>query len=535
VRWQERRLVRAAMFAMARGDERGASLAARTVLDMKGSSVGAARIMAQIAEHAGDRIALDWRRKVAELLPRSTDDALAWARCALHFHDTATAERALSRLDASAKQTAPYHAVAAQLAQLRREDEAAEREWSDAVRLAPNEKAYDLQLGILRLRDRDQARHTSGEQILQALRQDSSQRVPATRALINDGIARRQNARDLLQLARELQAYPAATLADRLIFLDMLHQVQDPGFSSYLATLEKDVAADPVKLSALLSWMSQNNLNLVAVDYLKRIPSADLEKWPLPLNIAQIYARLKDWHRLENATKNANWRQFEFLRHAFLARAFRGEDKPAAAEHEWAAALKTGSAQSEFNLILLETISEWGWDSEAVDLLWTLAKYPEKQRAAFQTLYRYYSKTGNTQGLYRVLARLSELDPSNLDVENNLAQISLLLNAKPDESRRIAADVYHKKPSNPAYAATYAYSLLNKGDAQAAGRIMSSMPEDQLRDPAISAYYGICLAALKDERAREFLEAGRKAPLLPEEKALVDKALAKLESGGEAP
>jgi hypothetical protein len=49
-----------------------------------------------------------------------------------------------------------------------------------------------------------------------------------------------------------------------------------------------------------------------------------------------------------------------------------------------------------------------------------------------------------------------------------------------------------------------------------------------LRDPAISAYYGICLAAGRDERARTYLELGQKATLLPEEKALMEKASASL-------
>jgi hypothetical protein len=57
---------------------------------------------------------------------------------------------------------------------------------------------------------------------------------------------------------------------------------------------------------------------------------------------------------------------------------------------------------------------------------------------------------------------------------------------------------------------------------------MSSLTDEQLRDPTISAYYGICLAAVKDERARTFLKVGQRAKLLPEEKALVDKALASL-------
>jgi hypothetical protein len=280
--------------------------------------------------------------------------------------------------------------------------------------------------------------------------------------------------------------------------------------------------------------MRQNSLNLLALDFAKGLPPESTDKWPVPLAIADVHARLRDWRGLENFVRNSTWGQFDFLRHGYLSRALRAQDKPAAAEHEWAAATKAAAGQSELVLALVRATSEWKWDSETVELLWTLAKYPEKQNEALQTLYRYYAKTGDTQGLYRVLVRLSESDPSNLNIQNNLAQVSLLLNANPEESRRSAADVYRKMPSNSAYTTTYAYSLLTKGDAKGAVKIMSSLTEEQLRDPAISAYYGICFAAVHDQRARAYLEVGQKATLLPEEKGLINKALANLGTRGPA-
>jgi len=111
-----------------------------------------------------------------------------------------------------------------------------------------------------------------------------------------------------------------------------------------------------------------------------------------------------------------------------------------------------------------------------------------------------------------------------------LAQVSLLLNANPEEARRAAANVYHKSPTNPAYMTTYAYSLLTQGNAKEALRIMSSLSEEQLGDPTISAYYGICLAAARNERARAYLELAQKATLLPEEKSLIEKAVRDLDS-----
>jgi thioredoxin-like negative regulator of GroEL len=526
-RWQENRLLRRANLAIQQGDNRTASLAARAVLQSRPDSAGAARIMAQLGERAGDRGALDWRRKVAQLQPQSVEAALEWARSAVLFNDLPAAERALAQIPESGRETSGYHAVAALVAQNRHQDEKAESEWKRAVNLAPEEKAYQLQLGIVQVRSSDPKLRSAGERILMDLRNDPRQRLDATRALIMEGVSKRHEGHELVALAREVQTYPDATLADRIMYLDFMHQVQDPQFSAYLSELEKMTAPNPVALAQLLSWMSIKNLNLVALDFLKTLPPETRAKWPVQLAVADIYLHLRDWPGLVGVTKDATWKQ-NFLRHAFYAHALRAQDKSAAAEREWAAAVREASNDSSSLLSLISLVSQWRWETETVDLLWALTKRPDKQNEAMATLYRHYSKSNDTQGLYRVLLRLAESDPTNLDVQNNLAQISLLLNAQPDDARRSAADLYHKKPSNPAYAATYAFALLTKGNVQEAERIMDALSEEQRRDPAISAYYGICLAAAKDSRARAFLETGRDAVLLPEEKTLIDQALARL-------
>ena len=529
VRWQEKRLVRRATFDMEHGNERDASLAARSILEMKPSSASAARIMAQLGERVGERSALNWRRKVVQLDPHSVDDALALVRCAVQFNDIPTAERTLAEVNENLRNSAPYHEASALVAQFKHQDEKAETEWNEALRLSPDDKSFQRQLGMLRLRATQPERRAAGEAMLTALRSDPAQRSAATRALINAGVTRKEDPRKLLELARELQAYPEATWNDRFVYLDFLHGLQDPQFSAYLTELEKTAPTKASSLAALLSWMAKNNLSLLALDYSKSLSAESLQNWPVPLAIADAYLRLREWQNLEALTAKANWGRLEFLRHAYLARALRAEDKRAAAEHEWSAALKDATS-SESLVLLIQPISEWGWENETTDLLWALSKHPEKQKDAFMALYQHYAKASDTQGLYRVLVRLSELDSTNLNVQNNLAQVSLLLNANPEEARRSAADVYHKSPANPAYMTTYAYSLLTQGNAKGALRIMSSLSEEQLSDPTISAYYGIFLAATGDEKARAYLDFGKPANLLPEEKALIDKAYASLDS-----
>jgi thioredoxin-like negative regulator of GroEL len=531
VRWQEKRLIHKAESAMQQGDTATASLAARAVLQLKPDSAPAARIAATIAERARDSSALTWRRKVAQAKNHSGEDVLALARTALQFNDVITAKSALAGLPETEWQTAGFHVVAALIAQAEKQNDKAAGEWQEAVRLAPQEKAYQLQLGAAQLRSNDSARRKAGAGILSGLRSDDKHRTAATRILINEGVATHQQSVDtILQLAHDLGSYPDATFTDRILLADLLRQANDPQFASYLTELEKSAIARPEDLAALLSWMSGANLNLLAVDFIRTLKPELLQPWPVPLVMADINVRLKDWTKLEAATKFQDWRSFDFLRHAYLARASREQNKLAAAQSEWSTAAKGASAGSEQSMMLLRTAAAWGWENEQLDLLWTLAKHPEKEKEALQSLYRYYQKNRDTHGLYRVLIRLAEQHPDNLDVQNNLAQVSLLLEAKTEDARRIAAEVYHKHPDNPAYATTYAYALLTKGDKKGAANVMGSLTKEQLKDPAVGAYYGICLAALNDPRAREFLEAAKGALLLPEEKSLLEKARAQLDA-----
>src|SRR5260370_38597569 len=190
VRWQEKLLLRRALVYVERQDNRSASLTARSILASRPSNVGATRIMAELAERAGDRAALEWRHRVLQLEPHSVEDGLAVARCAVSLKDLATAERVLSEIEERGLQTAGYHAVTGMLAQALEQDAKAVSEWSEAVRLAPDEKAYQLQLGILLVHARAPDRHASGVAMLTALRSDSNQRAAATRALIAEGVAR---------------------------------------------------------------------------------------------------------------------------------------------------------------------------------------------------------------------------------------------------------------------------------------------------------------------------------------------------------
>jgi Flp pilus assembly protein TadD len=234
---------------------------------------------------------------------------------------------------------------------------------------------------------------------------------------------------------------------------------------------------------------------------------------------------LKDWPELERLARTTQWAPFDFLRRAYLSRALRGQDKKFPAEQEWMAAQKEASMQPQSLLVLARTVAAWGWEAEMVDLLWILAKSEDTRVEALQTLYQHYAKLGDTTGLYRTLLRLVEALPNDLTLQNNLAQISLLLGADVERARKVAAEIKGKEPLNGAYVSTYAFSLYTNGDVKGALQAMDQLSQDQLRDPSVAVYYGVVLAAAgQKEKAREYLRRAAEATLLPEEKALVAKA-----------
>jgi predicted Zn-dependent protease len=246
----------------------------------------------------------------------------------------------------------------------------------------------------------------------------------------------------------------------------------------------------------------------------------------VPLALADSYAGIAAWPRLEELTATAKWTEFDFLRWAFLTRAYRGEDKLVKAEATWANARKEASQSSQKLLALTEMLSDWGWDKEADELLWELAKQPEARFEALHTLYRRYSRSGNSPGLYHVLEHLVELEPNDLTIQNNYAQVSLLLKFDLPRACRIAGELHGREPGNAAMTATYAFSLFRQNKVPQAVAVMNSLTPAQLDDPSISLYYGIFLAANQErDRAKGVLTIAKESRMFPEERELFEMAL----------
>jgi cytochrome c-type biogenesis protein CcmH/NrfG len=522
--WQQRRLVAEGNALVTQGDYRRASLDARRLLQINPESAEACRIMAQLAEKAGSRTALEWRRRVMDLGVATPNDLILLARAAVRFDDRGTADVAIGKLPESAKTSAEYHALLADIAFAQRDGVEMERQLSEAARLDPANKDYTMRLAALRLGATDPAMRAEGKETLVAMQSDPVQRREATRFLAEDAL-RQNTTLAALELARQLDSFPNKTFSDRILLLSALDAAKDNGFDAFLEEMKTSSADDPERVAALLTWLNMHRRAADAIAWSAKLAPGILGQKLVQIALSDAFVAARDWTGLQRLVNSGNWGTVDFLRNALQARALRELGNEADSASQWNEAVKKVSADPRQALTLAETVEKWGWRAEAIELLWLIAKDPVKGDDALRALYGYFAKNGDTENLYRVLLHQSELHPDDQNVQNNFAQLSLLLNMNADRGQKAAKEVYEKDPKNPAYASTYAFALYVQGDTKKALKVLETLTPEQLHKPEIAAYYGVMLAAAGDRtRAVEFLDLGEKANLLPPEKALIEKA-----------
>lgn len=522
--WQERRLLAEASALVNEGNYNRASFDAQRVLEMNPKSPGANRVLAEVSERNGLHTALDFRKRAAQLSKNEPGDELALARCAIRFGDVTTASEALETIPPAERETATYHALCGDVALLRRDLQSYEKELSRASELEPMNKTYAFALGTLRLSSTDAALHDRGVRELEQLQRDETLRADVTRRLANDALRRGDKEKAVIY-ARQLNDSSSADFTDRLLLLSALHLAGDFNTAQKLAQLQKETGEDAEKIGALLSWMSAHEMSREAVTWIQTLPKELLGKKLLPLNVSDAFLAAADWKGLEKFLRASNWGPAEYLRAALLARALRELGRPEDSAQQWNDAVRQVHGHTEEIFLLAEIARKWGWEKNALDLLWLASEDPRKADQTLNTLYNIYAAKGDTQELYRVLLHLEELRPNDPAILNNIAQLSLLLNLNAERGHELARKVYEQNPKKADYVSTYAFSLYRRGEMRKAVQAFADLPEAELRRPQIAAYYGMMLAAAGNfARAREFLDLGAKANLLPEERALLDKA-----------
>ncbi|MBI3417960.1 MAG: hypothetical protein HY043_21940 [Verrucomicrobia bacterium] len=525
--WRERAAVREARELIKQGDRPGAILRARDAVHLNPRSLEGSRLLAELLDEGNSRETLDWRQRVAQIEPNQPKSLLALARSAERWEDWVLAGEALGAIPEKDRSTAVYHELAASVALGQGQAPGvAEAHYAAALQIDPANETNQLNLARLQLRSDNEASQHAARLTLERLKAKPALALPALRVLAA-GAGIGDNTPAAVQAARELAAHPAALLVDRFTLLGAFKQSESPEFSDYLRQMESLAITNAPAGAELIRWMTANGLTEPAVEWARKLPSPVASQEAIVLALAEALTLLKDWDRLEDLLEPVTARENEFLRQAYLARAYREKAQEVDASESWRLAVRAAQKDAARLARLAQIATSWNWTSEAEEAWWTVAKGAINKDLALSQLGKIYRARNDTHGLYRVARQLHQIQPKAIAPANDTAALALLLSMDRSSAIPLAQENYSKEPTNPVVAATYLYSLQVQGKVDEALGLVSGLSDAQLQAGKLPLYAGLVFtAAGKRDEARRHLEAAGKIPdLLTEEKGLLAEAL----------
>lgn len=512
---------------LAESDWRNAMLSLEEVLRSDPNNLDAVRVMAQLAETSRLPSALLWRSRVVELDPHSLKDRLALAQTALAMQNYADASSALDGVDSADKNTAAYHNLAGEVALADNHPDQSEVHFLEASRLEPQNPVPQLNLAVVRLHGTNTSGWAEARSVLQRLASNQTNsvlRCLALRQLTLDAVSHKDEDVALVLSKRLIQETNSA-FTDWILRLSVLLETRNADFKPSLASCQGEAAANPSKIYELATWEMAKTSPGDTLAWLSSLPLSTQTNQPTTLMIAECYAASKDWRGLQAWLGKQYWAELEFLRHAFMCRALRGQELAVSSQGEWEQALNSATSQKQSLVMLLRLATQWNWVSEREDLLWMIVNRYPKEKWAIPALTQALFADGQTRALMKMFKLELERSPSDLVAKNNMAMIALLLDAKELRPVDLAREVYEQSPTNSSFATTYAFSLYTQKKSAQALKVMQQLTPQDLDSPNRAGYYGLILKATgSNAKAKVYLDLTSKAALLPEERMLFDRA-----------
>lgn len=522
--WRKSHMVTLAKGFLEKSDLPNALLSLQKALHSDPKNLEACRLMAEVCETGRSPAALVWRGRVVELQPNSTEDRLALARAGMMFGDLISATNALAGIKESDRKTASYHNLAGTVFASMRQLEVAKAHFTQAATLEPTNPAPRLNLAVVGLQQTNAQDLASARASLKELAAVPQVRATALRELLGDAL-RHQQTNTALSLSADLLKETNAPFTDKLLRLDVLRIAHSPEFTPTLGKLQTEAAPQVARVAELATWQMTRLGPESTLSWFSKLPAATRTNTPVALVTAEAYLALKQWKNLQTTLEPLNWGDLELMRHAYLARSLRGQDLASSAKTEWDQAMKLAGGNKNALTMLLRMAAQWRWENEAEEILWAIVNRLPAEKWAVTALNQAFYMSGRTRSLMSLYSQLAKTNPKDLDLQNNLAMAALLLDAQEIKPHDVARDAYTKASTNASYASTYAFSLYLQDKPKEALQIFQKIDPKKLEDPSNANYYGLILkAAGNPAEAKKYFALGAKAPMLPEEKKLFDKA-----------
>jgi hypothetical protein len=324
------------------------------------------------------------------------------------------------------------------------------------------------------------------------------------------------------------------TFSDYLLCLEFYRKLDEKKFAVLLEKVKPVAARNPSDLALLMDWLNKNGLGSEVLKWMDKLPAETTNNPPPAIAIADAFAEAKNWSRLKRWTRSGTWGDSEYLRLAYQAyssKQSRQTSSDAEFSSLWRSAERDAAEHPEREINLARLALKWNLAAEAEQLWLRVAKEAPMRREALDALFRIYRASNDLPNLYKIAQRLHENSPNEPGLAANCARLALLVDQNPAEGHRLAKQTYDRAPDDVNAAMTYAYSLYMLGRTADGIAIMNKLPPAGVRDPHAAVYAALLLL---DENqlaaAQEYIAAAQAGPIFPEEKKLLDEAVAKVKS-----
>ena len=167
---------------------------------------------------------------------------------------------------------------------------------------------------------------------------DTNLSTAALRVLLSERIGRR----DWLAAyaySTQLLAGAGAGLGDRLQHLSILRQMHSAELTNQLQALQQMTATNANSASQVGAWMGANDMVGESVAWLTNLPPHVRGQSVVCLAIAAGFLTESNWPALRDFTVQGDWSDADFLRSAYLSRAWGQLGDSVIAQHAWKSAV----------------------------------------------------------------------------------------------------------------------------------------------------------------------------------------------------
>ena len=163
-----------------------------------------------------------------------------------------------------------------------------------------------------------------------------------------------------LNYSTQLLANAQSNLNDRLQQLGILKQLQKPELAGQLQAVQRQAATNAMMSAQVATWMQANGFLPQAIVWLNQLPAGVQNQPVVRIALAECHLATGDWRAMRDFASKGHWGEWEFLRLAYMSRAWRGLGESMIADSEWNSA--TGLAGNQLGLLnaLLELAGRWG-------------------------------------------------------------------------------------------------------------------------------------------------------------------------------